>query len=82
MDTQQRIEKKLKDLLLDAKVIGIEYLNPHEVDEMAWDKKPICITLKTKDGAIVHLIPQSDDEGNNGGAMYTNLRDMPIIPTL
>ena len=43
-----------------------------------WSKSPVVIELD--DG--IHLIPMSDDEGNDAGAIATNLDDLPIIPPL
>ena len=47
-------------------------------DNFAWDSQPCEIYLE--DGII--LTPSMDDEGNNGGALFTTLDDLPVIPVL
>ena len=41
-------------------------MSTHEANESMWDNRPICILLN--DGTWI--IPQRDDEGNDGGALY------------
>ena len=46
--------------------------------EMGWYSCPIIFQLE--DGNWV--IPQSDDEGNDGGAMHTTMNDLHCIPVI
>ena len=51
--------------LVGLKIVGIRYLTKEETDASAWYSAPIVIELE--DGQA--LIPQADDEGNDGGAL-------------
>lgn len=52
---------------LTGKTIAIvRYMTEAECAKLMWDKRPLLIRFT--DGS--YIIPQSDDEGNNGGAMY------------
>ena len=52
--------------LVAKKISSVRYMTQEEADAMMWDKRPLVIRFT--DGSF--LIPQMDDEGNNGGAMY------------
>lgn len=41
-----------------------------------WDRQPCEIHLD--DGTI--LTPSADDEGNNAGAIFTNIKDLQVLP--
>ena len=41
-----------------------------------WDHQPCEIHLD--DGTI--LTPSADDEGNNAGAIFTNIKDLQVLP--
>jgi len=69
-----RIEK----YLLGRKITKIEYLTDKECDDAGWYSCPVAIQL---DGEI-WLTPMSDDEGNNGGAISTNIKELQIIPVI
>ena len=51
--------------LIGRKIVNVRHLNPEECDNFGWYSSPLALFLD--DGTC--LIPQSDDEGNNGGAM-------------
>ena len=52
--------------LVGLKIVGVRYLTKEETDASAWYSSPIAIELS--DGSA--LIPQSDDEGNDGGSLW------------
>ena len=43
-----------------------------------WDNRPVRIILE--DGT--NIFPMRDDEGNDGGAMFTTYKDLPCIPVI
>ena len=45
---------------------------------MNWSNRPLCFMMD--DGTWI--IPSTDDEGNNGGALHTNNENEPILPVL
>ena len=61
-DWQKEAEKRLVGL----KIVGVRWMTSEEAESMEWWKRPI--TLMLDDGTI--LIPQADDEGNDGGALW------------
>ena len=70
--------KRISRLLLGKQIIKVEYMSGKMAKALGWYKRPIQIGLS--DGTW--LTPQSDDEGNDGGALTTNLKDDPVIPVL
>ena len=52
--------------LIGKRIVGVRYLTKEETDASAWYSAPIVIELE--DGQA--LIPQADDEGNDGGALW------------
>ena len=51
--------------LIGRKIVNVRHLNPKECNDLNWYSSSLVLFLD--DGTC--LIPQSDDEGNNGGAM-------------
>ena len=69
--------KQVKKHLVGKKIIDIKWMSPKVAEEtFAWDSQPCEIYLE---GGII-LTPSMDDEGNDGGAIFTNLVDLPTIP--
>ena len=52
--------------LLGKRIVGVRYLTQEETEASGWYSSPIVIELD--DGSA--LIPQADDEGNDGGALW------------
>ena len=52
--------------LIGLKIVGVRYLTQEETEASGWYSSPIVIELD--DGSA--LIPQQDDEGNDGGALW------------
>mgnify|MGYP001362711846 FL=1 len=58
--------KKAESILLDRKIVKIRWLSKLSAEQdFGWYKRPIILTLD--DGS--EIIPQMDDEGNDGGAL-------------
>lgn len=55
--------------LVGRTIKSVLYMDNESAEEMGWYSRPIVIELD--DGT--QLIPMSDDEGNNGGALATSL---------
>ena len=49
-----------------------------DAEEQGWYRRPIQIRLE--DGTW--LTPSQDDEGNDGGSLFTNSKDLPTIPVI
>lgn len=75
---QEYWTEKINKELLGRKITKIEYLTQDELDNNMWDKSPIAIELDNR----IWLVPMADDEGNDGGSISTNIKNLPIIPTI
>ena len=58
--------KQFNEYLKGKTIKNITWLGDKDMENLMWYKKPVVIHFT--DGSI--LIPQSDDEGNDGGSMY------------
>ena len=64
--------------LVGRKITKVEYIPTEEMDENMWYKRPISILLDDE-----HWItPIMDDEGNDGGAMCTTIKELGTIPVI
>ena len=53
-----------------------------EIDDMMWHRSPLCMLLKRKNGTMFWVYPSADDEGNDGGALFTTIKEYPCAPVL
>ena len=58
--------KQFNKYLKGKTIKEVTWLGDKDMKNLMWYKRPVVI--KFTDGTI--LIPQSDDEGNDGGSMY------------
>ena len=70
--------KKVGDFLVGKTIKSVRYMNDKEMNDFMWYKKPVIITFT--DGS--YIIPQRDDEGNDGGALFTSDDDVDVIPVI
>jgi hypothetical protein len=60
-------QEALNFTFLTGKTIAaVRYMSKAECEKMMWHSRPLLIMFT--DGS--YIIPQSDDEGNDGGAIY------------
>ena len=85
MDNKEIVEQwigRAEKLLLGRKIIRIEYMSEDEIKDAGWDSRPICLQLDDKSW----LVPQRDDEGNDGGALYYSHPEGPdeseVLPVI
>lgn len=64
--------------LLGKKIVRVRYLSEAEANEMGWSSRPVVLQLD--DGNIIYAA--ADDEGNDGGALFTNNEKVSILPVL
>lgn len=70
-ENQQQIlrdkwEKKAKEVLLNKKIVAVEYMSDEMMEMMGWHSRPII--FKLDDDTICFL--SRDDEGNDGGVLF------------
>jgi len=58
--------KRIKEILVGKKIVGIRNLNKDEMEMFGWYKNPMVIVLDDKS----QIVLQADDEGNDGGAAF------------
>ena len=75
---QEYWTEKINKELLGRKITKIEYLTQKELDDNMWNKSPIAIELDNR----IWLVPMADDEGNDGGSISTNIKNLSVIPTI
>ena len=71
-----------KENLLNCKVVKVKYMSDKELEYYNWCKNPLCILMQRPDKTTFWLIPSMDDEGNDGGALFTTIKNYDGIPTL
>ena len=71
-------QKRINKYLVGRTIVKVEYCTEELADEQGWSKRPIQLLLNNG----VWLTMTSDDEGNNGGAIHTNIKELPIIPII
>ena len=78
-ELQRNWEKDIEKVVLGKKIVKVQYMTEQDAqDNFAWYKRPIILTLE--DGT--ELIPMADDEGNEGGSIYTTYKDLQTIPVI
>jgi hypothetical protein len=77
MNEEKWIEA-IRKSIVGKKVAGITYMTEAQAEENLWYSRPVVIIFD--DGS--YIIPLSDDEGNNAGALATSDDSLPIIPVM
>jgi len=77
-DMTNHWNKKVGDFLIGKTIKSVRYMTNEEMEDFMWYRKPVIIDFT--DGS--YMIPQSDDEGNNGGALYTSDKKLGVIPAI
>ena len=67
--------EKAQNLLIGKKIIAVKYMEQEQAADSYWSKCPVMIMFD--DNTI--MIPQSDDEGNDGGVLMIGNE---LLPTL
>ena len=70
-------QKKASEHLVGRTIKKVKWLDADSTYKLfGWDHQPCEIHLD--DGTI--LTPSADDEGNNAGAIFTNIKDLQVLP--
>ena len=70
--------KAVAHKLVGKEIVSVSFMSKEEAEEWGWYNRPI--QLRLSDGH--QLIISQDDEGNDGGSVFTSYEELPIIPTL
>ena len=71
-------EDKIASELVGRKIVSVRYWTEKEAAYEDWYSRPVQIEL---DNGYI-LVPMRDDEGNDGGAIATNITGLDTIPVL
>ena len=77
-DYEMHWVKEAEEQLLGRKIVRVRYMTAEEAQDMDWYSRPVVFELD--DGNLIY--PSADDEGNNGGALFTNNQANPVLPVL
>ena len=77
-DTRKRWNKICQKHLIGKRIIQGRYMNQKEVDDLGWEQTPLVIFFN--DGS--YMFPSQDDEGNDGGSLFTSFKDLSVIPVI
>ena len=75
---KKKWQDKAEKMLVGKKIIGVEWMTDKECEDAGWYKKPICMLLD--DGTWIY--PSADDEGNDGGALFTTSKVGSCLPVM
>ena len=78
MDYAKQWTEVASSLLLNRKIVQVRYMNQSEADDMGWYSRPVAFLLDNG----VWIFPSADDEGNNGGALFTTDRNNSVLPVI
>tara|TARA_X000001388_G_scaffold70361_1_gene59445 strand:- start:1776 stop:2075 length:300 start_codon:yes stop_codon:yes gene_type:complete len=67
--------KTANKMLLNRKIVKVEYIPVKETDDMMWEHQPVCFLLDN--GKWVY--PMADDEGNDAGALVVGQDMLPVL---
>ena len=77
-DTRKRWTKICQKHLIGKRIIQVRYMNQKELDDLGWEQTPLVIFFN--DGS--YMFPSQDDEGNDGGSLFTSFKDLSVIPVI
>ena len=69
---KQRAEKTL----LGKKITAVRWMTDEEAEDIGWYSRPLCIELDH----YLWIFSSMDDEGNNGGALFTTHKNENGFP--
>lgn len=75
---KELLEIQATKALVGKKIVSVGYMSAQDAKNMGWFHRPLIIFFE--DGT--HMYASSDDEGNDAGAIFTNIKGFETIPVL
>ena len=72
--------EKIAKHLVGRRIIKVDYMDMNETRMYGWYHSAVNIYLDNNGGTPIVLSPMKDDEGNDAGAIATNIADLETIP--
>ena len=71
--------KKASDVLEGRRITKVMYMSAEDAETLGWHSRGLVLVLDNG----VQVMPQSDDEGNNAGALWAGSLDgETVLPVL
>lgn len=77
-DIENRWTTEARRQLLGRRIVQVRYMTEAEAGGLDWGSRPVVLQLD--DGALIWAA--ADDEGNDGGAIFTTNNIQPVLPVL
>lgn len=78
-DRQKQWNAKARAALVGRTIVDAFYMTPDEGEAMGWNQRAVVLCLDNG----LQIIPQQDDEGNNGGSLHCAFPDTQfLLPVL
>lgn len=77
-DLEKGWNEVAQKLLLGKKIVSVRYMSKEEMDDMGWYVRTVA--FQTEDG--LWFFPSRDDEGNDGGALFTSDEKHSCLPVM
>ena len=62
----QKWKTRLAPELVGQQILKVQYMSKRDAEKLGWYKRPLMLMLSNG----TWIIPQQDDEGNDGGALW------------
>jgi len=70
--------KQASDYLVGRTILKVEWMSNDEAQDLGWYSRPLAILLYNG----VWIYPMRDDEGNDGGALFTSDENNGCLPLM
>lgn len=74
-ESEKHWTEKAAALLVGAKIETVRYMTAQEAEDFGWQSRPLVMFLDSGHAVLA----QSDDEGNDGGALIVGNAAFPVL---
>ena len=77
-DFENALISQVSNHLVGKKITAVSLQTPTDLNDLCWSEKAIILHLD--DGTCIW--PSRDSEGNDAGSLFTNIKNLEIIPSV